>query len=183
MDLFGPEHVSTCFGVQTKAFRETAELPKDHDIDAVCISCAGSGIIPKADMPEPFEIRQFRRHDRQLVRKQSERTYYLDGVPVCKNRHKRFEQKDDSLAEFRKTHPKQEIGRLKVKRSTRSYNDPDRLMPGAVFEYKGRQYVLTGTKNLGTRLLYEGCKASGVSAKQCRVVRHNSGLVYQLQTT
>lgn len=177
ISLFGIEHVHIAFGYQTKQLRETLGLPKDHDIDSVCIEAVGLGITPKPDMPPCHEIRQFRRHDRQLVRKQSERTYCLDGRAVCKNRHKRFEQSGDSLEEFRQKHPG-DVARLTVKKSRRSYNNPKRLMPGAVFLYRGERHVLTGTKNLGTRYMFDGCTASGVNPAQCQILTHNTGLVY-----
>lgn len=181
IDMFGREHVGSCFGSETADFRDTHHLDKDHDVDAVCIACVGAKVDPASDrlnpQPRSFQVLQFRRHDRQIVRRQSERTYYLDGKPVCKNRHKRFEQKGISLEEFRRQHPS-DVGRLTVKPSKRSYNDTGRLMPGAVFLYKGERHVLTGTKNKGTRFLYDGCPASGINAKQCMILRQNEGLVY-----
>lgn len=47
-----------------------------------------------------YQIRQFRRHDRQLVKAQRERTYKLDGVIVAKNRKPRFEQKGEALSQW-----------------------------------------------------------------------------------
>lgn len=176
-DIFGKDHISFCFGYQTKVFRDRCGLDKDHDLDAVAIACLSTGIIPEKEMPDRFSVRQFRRHDRQIVRKQSERTYCLDGKVVCRNRHKREGQTSDSLEEFRKKHPDQ-VCRLTVKKSKRSYNNPDRLMPGTVFYYQGRRCVLTGTKNKGTRYMFNGCSPSGVSAKQCTVILQNAGLVY-----
>ena len=47
-----------------------------------------------------YRIKQFRRHNRQLIHRQTERTYKLDGTVIAKNRKKRMEQKVDSLAEW-----------------------------------------------------------------------------------
>ena len=80
-------------------------LLKDHTVDAYSIPCS---ILenPVVSVPDThYEIHQFRRHDRAIIHHQTERTYYLDGKAVCKNRHKRFEQKDDSLEEFAAVHP------------------------------------------------------------------------------
>lgn len=179
--IFGEGHVHICSGYETKLFREKNGIEKDHSLDALCIAAIGAGLAsdPKdlSALNHCFEIVQYRRHDRQIVRKQSERTYYLDGEAVCKNRHARFEQKGDSLEEFRQKYPAR-VSQLKVKKSTRSYNNPDRLMPGAVFLYQGERHVLTGTKNLGTRFMYRGCSPSGVNAKDCQIIRKNTGLVY-----
>lgn len=175
--------VYVTFGYDTAKTREKYHLPKSeghngHYIDAWCIAVSTSDREP--DTPkvgEPYKIKQFRRHDRQIVRKQSERTYYLDGKPVCKNRHKRTGQKTDSLAEWQFRHPS-DVGRLVVKKSTRSYNNVNRLMPGAIIKHNGKRQVLTGTKNLGTRYMYAGCSSSGVNPKECKLVSLNTGLVF-----
>ena len=67
--------------------------------------------------------------------------------------------------------------RLKVKKSRRSYNNPDRLMPGALFYYRGGLYVMKTQQNRGTRVTGNGMKAS-VDLKQCRIVKRNEGLVF-----
>lgn len=58
-----------------------------------------SGIIPAAKpcFDRVYQIRQFRRQNRTVVNNMRERTYYLDGKIVAKNRKARFEQKTDSL--------------------------------------------------------------------------------------
>ena len=101
-------------------------------VDAYSIACS---ILenPVVSIPDThYEIHQFRRHDRAIIHHQTERTYYLNGKAVCKNRHKRFEQKGDSLEEFAKVHPDL-VSKLTVKKSRRYYNDPDRILPGAIF--------------------------------------------------
>ena len=172
------------FGYDTAKTRESYHLPKSenhdgHYIDAWTIAVSTLDIEP--DVPkfgEPYKIKQFRRHDRQIVRKQSERTYYLDGKPVCKNRHKRTGQKADSLAEWRFRHPS-DVGRLVVKKSTRSYNDVKRLMPGTIFIYNGKAYILRGSDNHGTRYYAENLDNSHrFSSSKCRIAKRNSGLVF-----
>lgn len=180
--MFGEEHVHVVTGWETQRFRDRNGLSKDHDIDAVAVACTAAVVVPNiGNMPECFELRQFRRHDRQIVMKQSERAYFLPEDPkkaVCRNRHKRYGQKCDSLEEFRKARPK-DIGGLIVRKSTRSYNNPDRLMPGALYLHNGEVHVLTGTKDKGTRFMYEEGPKSGVSARRCVVLRRNTGLVYR----
>lgn len=98
----------------------------------MAIAMAGAGIMPKSSpgsfLPEKYEVMQFRRHDRALVRSQRERAYYLEGKAVCRNRHKRFEQKGPSLEEYARQHP-EEVPHLTVKASARRYNNPGRMMP------------------------------------------------------
>lgn len=110
-EMFGSGRTEFCSGKQTSEMRKKLGTKKDHDLDAVCIALLGmpaekaeaaakSGML-LSNTENSYTIRQFRRHDRQNVRKQSTRTYCLDGKAVCKNRHKAFEQKEDSLEEFR----------------------------------------------------------------------------------
>ncbi len=178
VEMFSEEHVHLCEGYETRMVRESLCIGKDHSEDAVCIALLGTGITEAHDDAEAFEIRQFRRHDRQNVKAQRERTYYLDGKVVCKNRHKRTDQgKVDSLEAFRKKHPS-DIGRLVVKKSIRYYNRRDRIFPGAVFRYQGSEHVLTAQRNNGAYYYAAGLAKNGVSSKQCLVVKQNSGLVY-----
>ena len=176
--MFGEEHVHLCSGHDTMKERERLAVCKDHPEDAVCIALLGSGIPAVHDGEQAFEIRQFRRHDRQRIKAQRERTYYLDGKAVCKNRHKRTgQEKTDSLEEFRQEHPS-DVGRLAVRKSVRSYNRPDRVLPGAVFRYQGEEHVLTAQRNKGTYYYAAGLAENGVPSKKCSIIRQNSGLVY-----
>ena len=145
--MFGEEHVHFCAGYETSRARESLGLDKDHSEDALCIAMLGAGLTEFKGDPETFEIRQFRKHDRARIKAQKERTYYLDGKAVCKNRHKRTGQdKTDSLEEFRKKHPS-DVGRLTVKKSKRSYNRLGRELPGAEVVYRGKRYIVSGNHN------------------------------------
>lgn len=112
------------------------------------------GIKPEAlpDFSRTHRIRQFRRQDRILIRAQVERTYKMDGKTVARNRRKRMDQRNDSLEEWYQKqadlYGRKEAERLrsqlKVIKSYRRYNDPDRVMPGTVFLFRGKRYVLQG---------------------------------------
>ena len=172
-----PGHTYATTGQTTKAFREEHGLLKDHTVDAYSVACS---ILesPVVSIPDTYyEIHQFRRHDRAIIHHQTERTYYLNDKAVCKNRHKRFEQKGDSLEEFAKVHPDL-VSKLKVKKSRRYYNDPDRILPGATFIYEGKQYVLTGQLSGGQYYRAFGHGTMNFSAKRSTIVWQNTGLVY-----
>ena len=114
-----PLYITT--GYETKCIRELYGLHKDHAVDAWGI--AVSALDREVEMPlfeDIYTIQQFRRHDRAVINNQRERSYYLDGVLVAKNRHKRLEQTSDSLEEFAQKHPK-DVARLTVKKSVRYY--------------------------------------------------------------
>lgn len=62
-----PGHCFVTEGQSTKAFRDANGVEKTHHSDAYCIACS---ILPAAKIAVPeqmFEIRQYRRHDRQAA--------------------------------------------------------------------------------------------------------------------
>ena len=189
----GMEHLNTCTGRDTSMARQSLgyEKTKDnqmHEADAFCIACLGAGLIPAAapGLTYVHKIVQFRRHDRAIINNQRERTYRLNGKIIAKNRRPRFEQKCPSLSgwyeEQVKCHGRKEADRMRskltVEKSTRRYNDPDRLMPGALFKYMGEYHVLSGQLSNGQYLRAYGDKKTNYPAKKCLIIRHNEGLVF-----
>ena len=178
--MFGEEHVHVCDGWQTAEQRQDLGFDKTHEADAVCIASLGNDSTP-ANVPEPFEIRQFRRHNRAIIHSQRERTYKLDGMTVAKNRKARFEQKGDSLETFLESIPAERrnevCSRLSVTKSKRYYNTMGRYLPGAIFYCGGQRYVLSGQISCGKAYRAIGMKAKNFPAKKCHVVQ-NGGLVY-----
>ena len=173
--IFGEEHVHACTGYDTKRFRECAGISKDHPDDAVCIATMyHAGDI--SDSTKAYEVKQFRRHNRAVINNQRERTYYMDGKAVAKNRKPRFEQKGKALSDLHLT--RQELSRLTVKKSVRYYNNPDRVMPGAEFVYNGCRYILTGQLTGGKYYHAYNQGKKNFPAKDCRIIRQNRGLVY-----
>ncbi len=177
IDMFGEDHVRFCTGYQTSMVRDSIGMDKDHPEDAICIALFGSGITECKDISDTFEVKQFRRHDRAIINNQRERTYCLNNKAVCKNKHRRTDQKTDSLAEFRKKHPS-DVKRLTVKESKRYYNSPDRLFPGIVFMYMGKLHVMSGQLTNGKYLRTVGNDKTNYPTAQCQIVRKNAGLVY-----
>lgn len=191
-EIVGRDHVQYCTGGETSLVRaslgyeKTKEKPI-HEVDAYCIGLQASGIIPAAKpcFDRVYQIRQFRRQNRAVVNNMRERTYYLDGRIVAKNRKTRFEQKTDSLETwFSKTAEAYGLqaaermrSRLIVKKSNRYYNTPGRIMPGAVFYYRGERKVLSGQFSYGQYFRAVG-EAKNYPARDCIVVRGNTGLVF-----
>ena len=173
--IFGEDHVHFCTGYETKALRKCLGTRKDHPEDAVCIAAIGADIPNVTDGIGAYEIKQFRRHDRSITKAQKERTYYLDGKAVCKNRHKRTDQRDDSLEEFAKKNLP-DVGMLTVRKSTRSYNHMERNLPGTEVIYNGKRYITRGNHN--TRYMLYGLDGAGVPGSKCKIIQRNTGLVY-----
>lgn len=189
----GMEHLNACTGMDTSMARQSIgyEKTKDnqmHEADAFCIACLGAGAVPDAAPGFTYvhKIAQFRRHDRAIINNQRERTYRLSGEIIAKNRRPRLEQKCPSLSGWYEEQV-EHCGRLEadrmrsqltVEKSTRRYNNPDRLMPGALFEYMGEYHVLSGQLSNGQYLRAYGDKKTNYPAKKCRIIRHNEGLVF-----
>lgn len=122
----------------------------------------------------------------KVINNQRERTYKLNGEIVAKNRKPRFEQKGPALSDWYEEQVercgRQEADRMRsqltVEKSTRRYNDPNRLTPGALFEYMGEYHVLSGQLSNGQYFRAYGDKKTNHPAKKCRIIRHNEGLVF-----
>lgn len=178
--IFGEDHVHICDGWHTAEQRKRLGFDKAHDTDAVCIASLGNRSLP-THIPQPFEVRQFRRHNRAIINNQRERTYKLDRVTVAKNRKPRIEQQSDSLEDFLASLPAawvQNICRqLTVIPSKRHYNMKGRYLPGNLFYYKGHRYVLSGQLSNGKQYRAVDMGSKNFPAKECRVVCAG-GLVY-----
>lgn len=180
-EIFGEEHVHICYGWQTKGLYTRIGFPKTHNADAVCIAALGGNLIPSSNIEKPFEVKQFRRHNRQLIKAQRERTYKFAGKTVAKNRKARFEQKDPSLEEFITSIPYEYrqyvLSNLKVTKSRRYYNNPDRNLPGTVFYFQNHRYVKSGQSSGGAALRAVGMGDQNFTASKCTIVP-SGGLVY-----
>ena len=179
-------HFYVTNGWNTKEFREKHDLGKDHDVDAYCIACSHLESEGALMETEPFEILQFRKHSRARINHQTERIYKLGGTIVARNRRKRMEQKTDSLEDWYKDMVSQYgkvkadtmCSKLAVIKSTRYYNTPGRIMPGAVFLYEGKRYVMTGQITNGKYYRAYGQEKRNFPAANVRILRKNTGLVF-----
>ena len=190
---FGKEHVHYCTGRETSLVRRSIGYHKTkknqlHEVDAWCIGFLSLNQIPERipDFTEVHLIRQFRRQDRSLIKAQTERTYKLDGKTVAKNRKKRTGQETDSLEDWynkqMKSYGKQKADRMRsrltAEKSLRRYNDPSRVLPGTVFLYEGKRYVLSGQLTGGKYFRAVGDTKTNYPAAKCRILRQNEGLVF-----
>ena len=181
-----PNHAYATTGWQTKQFREGHTLEKDHDVDAYCIAASILKSVKLNISADSYEIQQFWKHNRANIHHQTERTYKLHGKIVAKNRHKRMEQKTDSLQDwyedmatkYGEAQAKILRSKLTVQKSTRYYNSKERLLPGTIFSYDGGRYVLTGQLTGGAYYRAYGEKKKNFPAKQVSILCRNEGLVY-----
>lgn len=193
VEEFGEEHVFTCTGRETAIARHSLGYTKTkknqlHEVDAYCIALLALGCTA-AELPtfeHVYQIKQFRRQNRANINNQRERSYYYEGRLVAKNRKDRVEQKDDSLEiwyqkmvqQYDEKEAQRRRSVLQVKKSTRYYNTPGRVAPGAVFYCNGKRHVLNGQITNGKYFKAVGDAKTNHPAKKCRIVSQNEGLVF-----
>lgn len=185
---FGEDHVTICSSSEVKAFREAHGMDETCEMDAVCAAAVTHGvdhIVFEDEDTKPFEIRQFRNHNRARIHAQSERTYRLDGKTVAKNRKPRYGQQGPALSDWFKEVERTEgreaalkkLARLTVMKSQRRYNDLNRPLPGTVFRYKGKVYVMQGQRTNGKYLIPVGHPDRNIPRRDCEILGFRS-LVY-----
>ena len=173
--IFGNGYAS-CTGYETAALRGMYGIAKDHDNDAVCIAIHDIAAEELTDRCHTFRVKQYRRHDRSNIKAQRERTYYLDGKAVAKNRRPRFEQNGKALSDLCLT--REETSRLTVKAGRRYYNDRRRMLPGMEFVYHGERHIMSGQHCHGAYIRAVATGTKDYRFADCHVLRYNCGLVY-----
>ena len=186
-----PVNVTT--GCETFIKRKKLGLEKDHCNDAVCIALDDIDNF-NLDLPPIFNLKRFKKKSNNNINKRGQREYYFEGKLVAANRHKGFEQKQNSLEEymvsFAKMHTKLECDKhfhsLTVKSAKRTYTfHKNGTVPnfkcGDKFKYekhnKIKDNIKTGTfvcekveinKN---KLCHDNTKNKDI--KYCKLLNHN----------
>ena len=174
-----PEHTFATDGYNTKEFREDNNILKDHYFDAYCIACS---ILdnPIVELPDtPYQIKQFRRHDRKACNQAMlNRNYYLDGKLVATNRHKATEQKTDSLEEY--VNNGGDVTNLTIKEHKPTYRDMNRWMPGSVVNFNGAIDILQRSAGFhyGHVDYYISTQRIKSRPQNSVIIAHNNGLVF-----
>lgn len=149
-------------GYDTCDTRTALNLSDDHCIDGYCISLAGRE-LPKAEdvyMPDIIHQQQrFKKKSNNNINALNQREYYYKENLVAINRHKRTDQKEDSLEEYMskyaETHTKKECDRhfhdLKIKPAKRTYTyhkkcEISPFHPGDTIKYEKKNKIKGNTK-------------------------------------
>lgn len=177
-----PQHAFATTGKDTFHFREDHGIQKDHYLDAYCIACSVlPNTIKVASLKgKPYDIRQFRRHDRQACQQANIVRKYINANDkvVASNRNKAMEQKADSLVEYRANHSEAEISQLRVKAHYPQYKDVSRPMPGSLALHNGKVFVLTASdgRHNGSVDYYIDEHGGKHSARKSKIITNNTGL-------
>lgn len=177
LDKETPYSVYATDGKSTKGFRTAKNVQKEHYTDAYCIACSILETDIKVSVPvKPFELKQFRRHDRQsCIRQMIDRKYILNGKIVAINRHKATEQKSDSLEEFREAYGDDAVSKLTVKPHSSQHKNMTRIMPGAVMDFNGTVGVMQSSI-VGS--FYKSTKGHRATPRKSILLAQNAGMVF-----
>ena len=178
-----PKHFFATNGKSTYDYRAAHGVSKDHWLDAYCIACsvlANDVCDSNINSHVPYELKQFRRHDRRALHKENmSRVYTLNGKSVATNRHKAIKQTTDSLEEFRQRQPN-DVYKLKVKEHHPEYRNPKRNFPGCVFLVGKHTHVVQGTSGSHNSKAdgYYDTNGNSYSSGKCKFVAKNKGIVF-----
>ena len=178
-----PKHFLVTTGKSTYDYRAAHGVSKDHWLDAYCIACSvlfNDVCDNSINSRVPYELKQFRRHDRRALHKENmNRVYTLNGKKVAANCHKAVEQTTDSLEEFRQNHP-DDVCKLKVKEHHPEYRNPKRNFPGCVFLIGKQTHVMQGTNGShnGKADGYYDTNGNSYPSGKCKFVAKNEGIVF-----
>ena len=166
-------------GKSTKGFRTVKNVKKEHYTDAYCIACSILGEDIEVSAPtKSFELKQFRRHDRQsCIRQMIDRKYLLDGKVVAANRHRAIEQKSDSLEEFREAYGDDAVSKLTVRPHPPQHKDMTRTLPGAVMDFDGRVGIMQSSI---VGQFFKSTKGYKATPRKSVLLAKNTGLVFIL---
>ena len=186
-----PVKVTT--GVETYHKRLELGLEKDHCNDAICIGLENTENF-NLDLPKIYNIKRFKKKSNNIINARGKREYYFEGKLVAVNRHKGFEQKEDSLEEYMssyaKNHTKLECDRhfhsLTVKPAKRTYTfHKNKIVPsfkcGDKIKYEKKNkikgntktgtFVCTGLDINSNKVKHDISKNKDM--KYCRILNHN----------
>lgn len=177
------KHFFATNGKSTYDYRAAHGVSKDHWLDAYCVACS----VLRTDAYDsninsyvPYELKQFRRHDRQVLNQNNmNRVYTLDGEKVAVNRHKATGQFVDSLEEYRNAYP-DKVCMLKVKKYYPTYKNSKRNHPGDLFLVGKKVFVsagITGSRN-GRPHGYKSITGGAYATGKCKFVAKNEGIVF-----
>lgn len=183
-------------GYETYKLREKLGLDKDHYIDAYIISLYDREIDNiKLNTDNIYTIRHFKKKSNNIIHTLGRREYYYNGKLVAINRNKAFNQKEDSLTEYKnkylETHSQEELEKhlfkLAVKPVKRTYTihkegKKSKFKVGDKIKYikknkikgntKQKVFVAEGLDNSNNKIRYN--KTKNCDFKYCSIIESNS---------
>lgn len=139
---------------QIAKVREELGLQKTHHNDAIVAGLIYSGCSRVEDSTVPATLVKVRRHNRARIHSLRDRLYKLDGKVVARNRNKKTDQKEDSLAEFRQRHPEL-VSRLKVYPAVKLLNGLRKItVKGDLWKIKSCNMLFTAEGVISRNYVY-----------------------------
>ena len=168
----------TITGADTSALRNYYSIEKSHINDAKMVALAKLDLesFECHNLAEDINMKQYRRHTRNWVKRYEDRKYYIDNICVAWNRKARSTQNKDkpSLLEFKQEYPDE---RVTVKAGKVIYfraNNLAKFRPGDVFKHQDSAYVIQQwASTQGNVTSSDGLK---FKTKDCNKIKNVSGL-------
>jgi len=167
-------YVSITYGYETKDKRREFKFPKTHWIDAYLISWNGGG-PPDIQNYQPYQFKQFRRHNRANIKRQEDRKYYIGKTKVAVNRRKRTAQEFDSLKDLVVSKDCSILNLLTVKSASRPKRSKCKIGMGDIVLFDKEIQVVKGF--MGSYLGFIGKEKYNHSIKQSECLIKNCGIV------
>lgn len=170
-------------GFSTYSYRDENNLPKEHCVDAYCIAMVFNDGVARMNfmLENPYQIQQFRRHDRRVCNNAMiDRKYYLNGKVVATNRHKRMEQTSDSLEEFLKKNPHIRPEMLAVPQHKPTHRNMDRIRPGTLMRCGKDVFIYNTGESVKNGVPFYAKDTNGLRHifRKSTLMANNAGLVF-----
>jgi hypothetical protein len=166
------KEVSKVYGYETKNKRREFNLPKDHWMDAYLVSIGNSK--PVEISIDPFQFKQFRRHNKANIKRQEDRKYYIGKKKVAVNRNKRAGQTFDSLKDLVEKEGEQILNQIIVKPATRPKRSQKPFGMGDVVKFNNKFYTVKGF--MGNYLGFVGEEKYNKLMSKSELVMKNQGI-------
>ncbi len=166
------KEVSKVYGYETKNKRREFNLPKDHWMDAYLVSIGNSK--PVEISIDPFQFKQFRRHNKANIKRQEDRKYYIGKKKVAVNRNKRAGQTFDSLKDLVEKEGEQILNQIIVKPATRPKRSQKPFGMGDVVKFNNKFYTVKGF--MGNYLGFVGEEKYNKLMSKSELIMKNQGI-------
>jgi len=178
------------FGYETKATAQQFNIKKSHANDAMILALKDLVITDYNDFKIEISLHQFRRQNRARTQRYEDRKYYLEdnftkykngkinyGPVVARNRHKRTDQKERSLEDYRKIYPKAKLKAISGQVVPKKDLDKVLFSPGDIVQdkYTKEIFAIRGWASTQNKII--AIDGEYINISNVKKIKCNSGLV------
>ena len=178
------------FGYETKTVAQQFNVKKSHANDAMILALNDLIITEGKDFKIEINLHQFRRQNRARTQRYEDRKYYLEsnfklykngktnyGPTVARNRHKRTDQKELSLEEYRKIYPKAKLKAISGQVIPKKDLDKVLFSPGDIVQdiYTKEVFAIRGWASTQNKVI--AIDGEYINISKVKKIKCNTGLV------